>query len=57
MESVRSDGRIFLSSTTLRGVVWIRLAVLSFRTHLDTVRRAVEVIRECAEHGLPNNLR
>jgi glutamate/tyrosine decarboxylase-like PLP-dependent enzyme len=43
---VRKDGRVFLSSTTIRGVFWIRLAVLSFRTHLSTIDMCLEVLKE-----------
>lgn len=45
VEYVRRDGRIFLSSTTIGGVFWIRLAVLSFRTHLKEINTCLEVLR------------
>jgi len=45
VEAVRRDGRVFLSSTLIDGVFWIRLAVLSFRTHRSTVDTALEVLR------------
>lgn len=32
--AIRRDGRFFVSTTTIDGVYWIRMAVLSFRTHL-----------------------
>jgi len=35
VEFVQRDGRIFVSSTSIDGVYWIRLAVLCFRTHLQ----------------------
>lgn len=31
------DGRVFVSSTNIDGIFWIRIAILSFRTHLDTI--------------------
>ena len=34
VKAVREDGRVFVSSTLINGEFWIRLAVLSFRTHL-----------------------
>jgi glutamate/tyrosine decarboxylase-like PLP-dependent enzyme len=37
VEYVQQDGRIFISSTSLNGVYWIRLAVLCFRTHLREI--------------------
>ncbi|MGE5402512.1 MAG: pyridoxal phosphate-dependent decarboxylase family protein [Ignavibacteriales bacterium] len=43
---IQSDGRLFLSSTMLDGKFTIRLAVLSFRTHLDTINEMLEIIRE-----------
>lgn len=45
-EAVRQDGRVFLSSTTIEGVVFIRLAVLSFRTHLSTIDTCLDVLKE-----------
>ena len=44
MRRVNARGRVFLSSTRLDGRYVIRLCVLSFRTHLDRVRDAVEAI-------------
>ncbi len=46
---VNARGRVFLSSTKLGGRYVIRLCVLSFRTHMDRVRDAVEAIQ--AEAG------
>jgi len=40
LERVHKDGRVFISSTTLDGQFWMRIAVLSFRTrkwHLDVI--------------------
>lgn len=52
MKYVLADGHNFISSTTIEGEVWLRLAVLSFRTHrdridhlMDTLRRGVENLR------------
>ena len=44
-QRVNARGRVFLSSTKLDGRYVIRLCVLSFRTHMDRVRDAVEAIR------------
>jgi|CXWL01.1.fsa_nt_gi aromatic-L-amino-acid decarboxylase len=49
MARVNALGRVFLSSTRLDGRYVIRLCVLSFRTHLDRVRDAVEAIQSEAE--------
>ncbi len=44
IESILRDGRIFLSSTTIDGIFWIRLAVLSFRTHRREIDLCLELI-------------
>jgi aromatic-L-amino-acid decarboxylase len=50
MHRVNHRGRVFLSSTRLDGRYTIRLCVLSFRTHMDRVRDAVEALQaEAAE--------
>ncbi len=46
VDYVQSDGRVFISSTTIDGVFWIRLAVLSFRTHLRTIDLCLKVLKE-----------
>jgi glutamate/tyrosine decarboxylase-like PLP-dependent enzyme len=43
---VHEDGRVFLTSTRLDGDFVLRLAVLSFRTHLEHVDLALEVLEE-----------
>lgn len=46
VELVRQDGRVFLSSTTIDGIYWIRLAVLCFRTHLNTIDLCLQILKE-----------
>jgi glutamate/tyrosine decarboxylase-like PLP-dependent enzyme len=46
VDGVRRDGRVFISSTMLDGRYTMRLAILSFRTHLRTVDLALRVLRE-----------
>lgn len=46
VDTIHKDGRIFLSSTNIDDTFYIRLAVLSFRTHLDTIDLTLEIIRE-----------
>jgi aromatic-L-amino-acid/L-tryptophan decarboxylase len=46
MEEIVNDGRVFISSTTLEGKFMLRLAVLSFRTHLSTVNILLDLLRE-----------
>lgn len=48
VEYVQRDGRIFISSTTINDVYWIRLAVLCFRTHL----REIDLLLEIFENGV-----
>ncbi|HKK88463.1 MAG TPA: aminotransferase class I/II-fold pyridoxal phosphate-dependent enzyme [Saprospiraceae bacterium] len=53
IQMVRKDGRVFLSSTTIDSQVWLRLAVLSFRTHLDTIQTALTVLKGVVESLTP----
>ena len=46
IDEIQKDGRVFLSSTQLDGRFVLRLAVLSFRTHLETIDLALEILRE-----------
>jgi len=46
IQHVHKDGRVFLSSTTIEGVYWLRIAVLAFRTHLDTIDLCLKVLSE-----------
>ncbi len=46
VNEIQRDERLFLSSTTLEGKFIIRLAVLSFRTHLDTIDETIGIIKE-----------
>jgi glutamate/tyrosine decarboxylase-like PLP-dependent enzyme len=46
LTSVLEDGRVFISSTTIDGIYWLRLAVLSFRTHLKHIQILLEILRE-----------
>jgi hypothetical protein len=46
---VQRDGRVFLSSTIVDGKFTLRAAILSLRTHLDTIELAIEVLREKAK--------
>lgn len=46
VELIHQDGRVFLSSTNINGRFYIRLAVLNFRTHLETIDLTLEIIQE-----------
>ncbi len=43
VDFVQTDGRIFVSSTSIDGVYWIRVAILCFRTHLLEIDTLLEV--------------
>lgn len=45
LEGTRRDGRVFLSSTLLEGRVTLRMAAVSFRTHLREVEQALDLLR------------
>jgi glutamate/tyrosine decarboxylase-like PLP-dependent enzyme len=46
VQEIHRDGRVFLTSTRIDGRFIIRLAVLAFRTHLATIDRTLDVLRE-----------
>jgi len=48
VDGVRSDGRVFLSSTIVDGRYTLRMVILAFRTHRRTVDLALRVLREQA---------
>jgi len=49
MEEINKDGRVFISSTTLEDRFMLRLAVLSFRTHLSTINTLLSLLKEKVE--------
>jgi aromatic-L-amino-acid decarboxylase len=48
IDAVQRDGRVFLSSTKVDGKFTLRVAIMSLRTHLDTVEQVIEILREKA---------
>jgi aromatic-L-amino-acid decarboxylase len=46
LELLHKDGRVFFSSTTIDGKFVIRIAILSFRTKLSHVNKALDLIKE-----------
>lgn len=48
VDRIHEDGRVFLTSTTIAGRFTIRMAILTYNTHLEDVKLALQVIRECA---------
>ena len=48
LAAVHEDGKVFITSTRIDGVFTLRLAVLNFRTHLDTIDYLLELLRRQA---------
>jgi aromatic-L-amino-acid/L-tryptophan decarboxylase len=48
LQQINASQRILISSTRLGGETWLRLAILSLRTHEDRVDEALEIIRRAA---------
>ena len=48
LDKINASKRIFLSSTRLGGAFWLRVCIVSHRTHADRITEAVEIIREAA---------
>ena len=49
VQAVRKDGRVFLSSSQVDGRFILRVAVLSFRTHIDTIDLTIDILRHEAD--------
>ncbi|MEZ4952440.1 MAG: hypothetical protein R2825_02535 [Saprospiraceae bacterium] len=49
LDFVQTDGRIFVSSTTINGMYWMRVAILCFRTHLREIDMLLEVFKKGVE--------
>lgn len=45
---INATRRVILSSTRIDGRIFLRLAILSMRTHEDRIREAIEIIRAAA---------
>jgi len=56
VERIMADGRVYLSSTLINNTFMLRLAILSFRTHLEKLEQALTIIetlcRQIGEEGL-----
>ena len=46
VDAVHEDGSVFLSSTNIDDTVYLRLAVLSFRTHLDDIDLTLDILKQ-----------
>jgi glutamate/tyrosine decarboxylase-like PLP-dependent enzyme len=45
---VQEEGRVFLSGTRIDGALWLRCAILSFRTHLAHIDETIDVLVRAA---------
>ena len=54
VERLRRDGTIVLTSTLIDNVYMLRLCILSYRTHIDTIDLAIDVIRREAQRLITN---
>ena len=52
VQLMHRDGRIFISSTTIDGQVWLRLAVLCFRTHRKHIDLLITMLCENRDRAL-----
>jgi aromatic-L-amino-acid/L-tryptophan decarboxylase len=49
LDRINRSRRVLLSSTRIAGEVWLRVAILSFRTHQARIAELLEIIAEAAE--------
>ncbi len=47
LKAIHNDGRVFMTSTTIAGQFTIRMAILTYHTHLEDIDLALQVIKEC----------
>lgn len=45
LEKIHQDGRVFISSTEINGEFWLRIAILSFRTHMREIKILLSIIK------------
>ena len=53
LERINGSRRVLLSSTRIGGEVWLRVAILSFRTHADRIAELLDIIAEAAGQAQP----
>lgn len=46
IDRLHQDGRVFLTSTRIRGTIVLRLAIVSFRTHLEDINESIEILNK-----------
>lgn len=48
IKKIQADGRVFISSTTLNNSFILRMAILSYRTHIDIIDNAINILQQKA---------
>jgi aromatic-L-amino-acid decarboxylase len=48
LRRINASKRVFLSSTRIRGTYWIRVCIVSHRTHADRIDECAAIVREAA---------
>ncbi|HYJ61443.1 MAG TPA: aminotransferase class I/II-fold pyridoxal phosphate-dependent enzyme [Actinomycetota bacterium] len=48
LRRINASGRVFLSSTMIEGTYWIRICIVSHRTHADRIDECVDIVRAAA---------
>jgi aromatic-L-amino-acid decarboxylase len=48
LRRINASKRVFLSSTRIRGTYWIRVCIVSHRTHADRIDECAAIVRETA---------
>jgi len=49
VKALLKDGRIYISTTTINGNYYLRLAVCVYRTHLEDVKLCIQILKEYRE--------
>jgi aromatic-L-amino-acid decarboxylase len=48
LSRINASKRVFLSSTLIRGAYWVRVCIVSHRTHADRIEECAAIIRDAA---------
>jgi aromatic-L-amino-acid/L-tryptophan decarboxylase len=48
LERINATKRVFLSSTLVRGEYWVRVCIVSHRTHADRIDECASIVRDAA---------
>ncbi len=52
LKKIHDDGKVFISSTNIDGAFWLRIAILSFRTHKREIDILINTLRELIESDI-----